>query len=328
MTELPLPGVITLNRLIAPIQAALDTPGTREVVVNKPGEFGVENGDGWTWHEEPRLTFEMLEAASRYAARLTGQDVHSRNPSCSSRLPGGQRITIVMPPAYPQGRISWTIRKRAQDFVPTLDWLEEHGWFRFLPKRGAKARPWRKWFQHQIEAGSSIALTGVTGSSKTTAAEAMIRAKPLEQRIITLESVPEWEGLPHRNWVPIVYAQKAGTGLPTAEEALEMTLRQRPDCILFGEVRTGEAWGLIRVMMSGARGTIMTAHANPGMDGLVNAVYLMVRQNAHANGVDEATVKKLIRENVDIVVHCQRVDQNNQGVPYRAHSVEIMREVK
>lgn len=322
-----IPGETTLLRALQPIQWALDAPGTREIVINKPFRYGVENGEGWTWHDDERLSFRWLEAASRLAARRTGNDLSRGRPWCSTKLPSGARATIVIPGALPEGMISWTIRKRAVDFTPTIPWLEECGWFRFLPQTGPQARDWPRWLQRQVEAGATIAFTGRPGSSKTTALEACVRGVPLDERILSLESVPELFDLPHENWVPMVYAQEAGQGLPTAAQALETSLRQRGDRVIFGELRTAEAWGLLRVLMSGQRGTMMTAHCDPGMDAFVDTVHLMVQQAPDATGVPMETVKALIRKHVDIVIACERVKDNNEGVPYRAVHVDIAREM-
>lgn len=316
------PGEATLRRLIRPMAGALGDGDTREVVVVRPCEFGVENSKGWHWHQAPELDFRTLDAIAILAARFTGQEFGPHRAACSSRLPDGERITMARPPVMPAGSIGLTIRKRATSFTPTLEWLGERGWFNFLPK----GRDWPAWFRERIAAKWTFAFTGETGSSKTTAAEACIRAIPLHERIATLESTPEWFGLPHRNWLSHLYAQSGqeGLGLFTAEQVLELVLRERPDRILFGELRTGEAWAYIRALQAGRRGSITTAHTDPGIEAFLDAVMLMVRQNIHANGVPEETVVRLLRKQINVVVHCAKVD--GDPVPYRATQLDIISE--
>lgn len=310
------PGEATLRRLLSPMAAALADPDTREVVVNRPGRFGVEDGGGWRWHEAPELDFATLDAIGILAARLTGQDFGEENPSCSSRLPDGERITMARPPVAPEGSVQITIRKRAKSFVPTLEWLEERGYFAALPQVEGG---WAAWFRRKVEGRATIVCTGETGSGKTTMAEACIRAIPLDSRIVTLESVPEWLDLPHENWIPHLYAQDGQDrrGARTAEQVLALVLRERPDRILFGEMRTGEAWAYLRALRSGHRGGISTAHAEPGYAALEDVLLLMVRENRSSDGVPDGTVRALLRQSIDVVVHCARTPEG-----FRATSVD------
>ena len=96
-----LAGEATLLRLLEPFAAALARPGTREIVVNRPGRFGVEGEDGWSWHDAPELTFARLDAILTLAASRTSKRVGPDRPSASSVLPGGERIMGARPPAAP-----------------------------------------------------------------------------------------------------------------------------------------------------------------------------------------------------------------------------------
>jgi type IV secretion system protein VirB11 len=311
------PAEITLNRLLAPLAAALEDPDTREVVVIRPGEFGVENSQGWRWYEDPALTYPRCLSLAILAAHRTGQHFGENSLGVSSRLPGRHRITMAGPPSTPAGTINLTIRKRATSFTPTPEWLAERGYFDFLPK----GTDWVAWCRERVLAKRTFLLTGETGSSKTTFAEALIREIPLDQRIVTMESVPEWD-LPHRNWVPIVYAQ-AGVeahGLPTATQALELALRQRPDRILFGEMRTAECWAYLRALQSGHPGGVTTAHAMPGVPAAMAALMLMIRENPSAASASEHLITKLLRTSINVVAHAVKV--SGDAVPYRLTHLE------
>lgn len=299
------PGELTLRRLMAPMAAALAAPNTREVVVNECGAFGVESSEGWSWHEAPELTFDRLDAIAILAARFTSQELGPSRPACSSRLPDGERITLARPPVTPAGTVNLTIRKRASSFTPTLEWLEETGWFSKLP---AREGGWGSWLRRQVERKRTIIFSGETGSGKTSAAEACIRAIPLHERLVTLESTPEWFGLPQRNWAPRMYAQAGDTksGLQNAEQTLAAALRERPDRILFGEMRTGEAWAYLRVLMGGHPGGISTAHAAPGRKAAFDTLLLMIRENPNSSGVSDQTIRGMLRQHIHIVIHCAK----------------------
>lgn len=308
-------GERTLRHLLAPMQAALADPDTREIVVNQVGRFGVEDSRGWHWHEAPALTFSRLDAIGTLAAACTSQDVGPHQPSCSSRLPDGERITICRPPVVPPGTISLTIRKRAASFTPTLRLLEARGYFSFLPP----GRDWVAFFERAVAAKRTIVVAGQIGGSKTTFAEALIRAIPVHERIVTLESTPEWTCLPQENWVPLLYAREGQErAWRTAAECLEDALRMRPDRILMGELRTGEAWAYLRTLMAGHPGGITTCHAETA-EGAFDALALMIRQSEHARGLSDADVRALLRKHVHVGVHCARVP--GVGVPYRITEV-------
>ena len=310
------PGERTLRHLLGPMAFALSDPDTREIVVNQVGRFGVENSTGWHWHDAPALTFNRLDAIGTLAAAYTSQEVGPHQPSCSSRLPGGERITICRPPVVPAGTISLTIRKRAASFTPSLHWLAERGYFSFLPKD----RDWVVFFERAVAARRTIVVAGQIGGSKTTFAEALIRAIPTHERIVTLESTPEWIDLPQQNWVALLYAREGQErGWRTAAECLEDSLRMRPDRILMGELRTGEAWAYLRALMAGHPGGITTCHAETA-EGAFDALALMIRQSEHARGLSDPDIRALLTKHVHIGVHCAKMP--GADVPYRITEVQ------
>lgn len=289
-----LAGERTLLRLLEPFAPALARPGTREIVVNRPGRFGVEGDAGWSWHDAPDLTFPRLDAILTLAATRTAKRVGPDRPSASSVLPGGERIMGARPPACPPGTIMLAIRRRAKDFVPTLEWLESTGYFRDVPGRGAA------WWRAAIEAGKTVLVGGAIGSSKTTFAEALIRAIPDHRRLVTIEDTPEWMDLPHENWSPLYFDGDRRT----ATDCLQDAMRLRPDDILFQELRGVEAWAFLRARVIGHR-SVTTIH---GADckSSIQAAALMVRQSNEGRALEADTVHGLLRQNIDIVAHCAR----------------------
>ena len=134
----------TLRHLLAPFRPFLTDPATTEVVVNRPGEIGVEAGGTWSWHQEPGLTFDWLDSLGILAAFNTGQDIAPTHPLCGAALPDGERIQVCRPPATMPGSISITIR-RPPSFRPTLQRLAEGGLFEKqqaerLPAASGRAR--------------------------------------------------------------------------------------------------------------------------------------------------------------------------------------------
>jgi type IV secretion system protein VirB11 len=301
-------GERTLRRLLEPLGPWLEHPGTTEIVINRPGEVGVEQAGCWTWHQVPALTFPRLDAIGTLAAHMRSKDLGPQQPTCSSVLPDGQRIKICRPPAVPAGTISLTIRKRAASFTPTLSWLAERGYFAALDP----AVDWVEIFADAVRTRCTIVICGEIGSSKTTFGEALLRAIPLEERIVTIEDTPEWLDLPHPNWVPLYYGDN-GRG---AVDCLQDALRMRPDWVPMQEMQDGQAWSFLRALMIGHPG-ITTVHA-AHCEGAFDALALQIRQSESGRTLDDPSVRALLRRHIQIVAHCARG-------PYRVTEVLDLR---
>lgn len=298
-----------LSHLMAPFNEALADPGTTELVVSKCGEFGVETGGEWFWFHDERLTFDHLDSIGILAAWATRQPLDVYNPRASSVLPGGLRVQIARPPAVPDGTYSLTIRKRATSFTPTLEWLDERGYFSALPQD----RNWVDYWRNAVRARRTIAIAGNVGSSKTTFAEALIREIPSTERLVTIEKTAEWF-LPHRNLVTMLYGS-SGDAERAATQCVEDSLRQRPDRILIGELRSGgEVWAYLRALLAGHPGGITTLHAE-STAGAVDALAMMMRQDRSGATMADDVLRDHIKRMVHVIVHCARD-------PYRVAAVE------
>ena len=312
------PGETTLRLLLEPLTALLADTGVTELVVNRPGEAGVERAGVWSWHGLPELGFERLDAIATLCAALSQQDVGPEQPLCASVLPDGERVQIARPPAVEAGLLSLTIRRPSR-FVPTIASLAAGGLF----ARTAPAAPrlhafdaelmalhqagdWQRFFPLAVQAKKTVVVTGDTGSGKTTVAKALIGAIPPEERLITIEDTAEFIGLPQRNRVALFYS-KGGQGLaPVGPEVLiEAALRMRPDRILMQELRDGAAFTFLRALAAGHPGGITTCHAGSAA-GAFDALRLMVKQNEAGRHLADADVQALLRRHIDVVAQCRR----------------------
>lgn len=284
----------TLLRLLEPFASALALAGTREIIVNVPGRFGVEGDDGWQWHDAPVLTFKRLDAIATLAASRTSKRFGVDRPTCSAVLPGGERIAIARPPATAAGTIKLNIRKRAKSFTPTLPWLEAGGYFNHVP--GYDAMFW----QDAIDSNKTILVCGSIGSSKTTFAEALLRAIPQNLRLVTIEDTPEWLDLPHENWAPLYFDGERRSAIDCLREARRM----RPDWLPMQELLGDEAWAFLGALIVGHPG-ITTVHSD-NCASAFDAIAVMIRQSQEGRGMEEQTVNKLLRQHIDIVAHCAR----------------------
>lgn len=300
------------------LQPFFDNPAVTEVVVNEPGMIGVEAKGQWSWHKMPEMTLQRLEAISIAAAFLSGQDVNSRQPACGCTLPGGYRMQIALPPLVPSGSISLTIRKRAKDFTPTLEWLAGKEYFRKLDPSINWPSQFRKWVLEK----KTILIAGEIGSSKTTFSEALCREIPHYERIVTVEDAAELSDLPHENQVHLFYSKgNQGIAQVTAEYCIEMMFRMRIDRPVVQELRDSAAWAFLRVNMAGHPGGMTTIHAE-SPQGAMDAALGMILQHPAGAAMGKEGILDLLHRYIHIVVHCAKERGEAPGPnPYHITSI-------
>lgn len=310
------PGERPLRHLLAPIQAHLDHPATTEITVTVPGSIGVEQDGTWSYHDVPEFTFGTLEEIAILTAVQSGKNIRFEAPSCTSTFPDGQRVKIVVPPAAAPGTISLTIRKRAKSFTPTLAWLNETGYFEQL----TPDIDWPTYFTETvIGANKTTLITGIIGSSKTTFAEALVRAIPHSQRLVTIEGSEEWQDLPHPNWQPYYFDE---TDPLSATRRVQDAMQSRPDWLPFQELRGSEAWAFLRALKVGTPG-ISTVHA-PNAKAAFASVESMLRQSGHTSNQTAVEITTELRHYVQVVAHCTRTLPKKPGERTRYRLAEVL----
>jgi type IV secretion system protein VirB11 len=309
-----IPGASTLLRLLQPFDPFLTAEGVREIVVNRPGEVGVENVEGWSWHRTPELDYDRLEEISILAGFQTSHDVDDEHPLCGSTLPGGQRVQICRPPATAQGIISLAIRKPATT-ARRVDDDDFEGLFATAnagPSRRSladaelvalyRARDWRAFFKLARKARKSFGFCGSTGSGKTDLLKRLIQLTPDSVRVVSIESDAEFGEIGTRNRVSLFYGDDRAK--IASEDALKASLRLRPDEIWMQEVRGAEAFAYIRALAAGHPGGGTSWHAEEGQE--FDALELMVKQHPAGATIPDNKVRQLLRQYLDVVVWCAR----------------------
>jgi type IV secretion system protein VirB11 len=306
-----------LEHYLRPLRAHLDAPGVTELVVNRPGEFAVEQDGAWTWFDAPELTAEGLGFFAIAAAAATSQDVTPDRPICSTVLPSGERCQIVLPPAAEQ--ISLTLRKPSAVTL-TLEDLSAQGLFETASIAADQPRDdeaalialcdagdWAGFLATAVKTRRNILVSGATGSGKTTLAKALVRLIPDHERILTIEDARELIA-PHRNAVHLLYA-KDGQGLAqvTAKDLLESALRMRPDRILLQELRDASAFFYLRTANTGHPGSITTLHADSAALAF-EQLTLMVKESDAGRELARDDIRALLHMLVDVVVQVRRAD--------------------
>lgn len=304
----------------------MEDPEITEICVNRPGEVFCERGNVWEYHKAPELTQEHLESLATATAKFANNDVSENSPILSAILPGGERVQIVLPPACEHGTVSVTIRKPSFD-IRTLDDYENQGFFNYIKPITGDLTPDEKellqlkndgnytdFLRKAVQLEKVIVVAGETGSGKTTFMKALMQEIPTDERIITIEDVPELFLPNHPNHVHLFYPSEAKEeeGAPvTAASLLKSCLRMKPSRILLAELRSGETFDFINVAASGHGGSITSCHAG-SCELTFERLALMVLQNRQGRTLPYHVIRRLLYLVVDVIVHVHN-DVGGQG---------------
>jgi type IV secretion system protein VirB11 len=287
-----------------------------EICVNRPGELYLEGHGGWRKVEVPALTSER---ARQFCTAIvnesnTGQRITDADPMVSLTLPTGQRAQFVIPPACEADHVSITIRQPARQ-TRTLADYEANGFFSEILDVGSgvsdqdrelldlrAAHRYADFFRQAVLYRKNIVVSGATGSGKTTFMKSLVQHIPDDERLITIEDARELF-ITQPNVVHLLYSKGGqSTSRVTAKSCMEACLRMRPDRIILAELRGDEAFYFIRNCASGHPGSITSCHAGSPRQSW-DQLALMVKASAEGAGLEFATIKRLLKMTIDIVVH-------------------------
>lgn len=241
----------TLLQFLAPIRPFLDDPAVSDIMINGPFQIYVEKKGQLHLTNARFETREALVAALRNAAQYVGKHVDEMKPILEGRLPDGSRIEAVLPPAAPDGPCV-SIRRFFKETL-TVQRLVNFG---ALTPDVASA------LQALVVSKLNILIAGGTGSGKTSMLNALSSFIPEGERVVVIEDSRELQL--QREHICMLEARPPdpkGRGEVTIRDLFRATLRLRPDRIVVGEIRSGEALDLIQAMTSGHGGCMSTLHA-------------------------------------------------------------------
>ena len=266
-----------------------------EVMINGPEDIFIEQ-NGHLFKLEKQFESERrLEDIIQRIVGLAGREVNQANPICDTRLPDGSRVNVVLPPVALCGP-TLTIRK----FSKTPMTIER------LIKYGSITREIADKLELLVKAKYNIFICGGTGSGKTTFLNALSNYIPKDERVITIEDSAELQIVGVENLVRLETrnANAAGVGQITIRDLIKSSLRMRPERIVVGEVRGGEALDMLQAMNTGHDGSLSTGHANSTQD-MLSRLETMVLQGAP--GLPLEAIRQQIASAVDIIVHLSRL---------------------
>jgi len=284
-----------------PIQPLLDDPDVSEVMVNGPKKVYVEKKGRLI---KTDVNFDDDAHVLRIIDRIIiplGRRVDPDTPSVDARLPDGSRVNALIPPVAIDGP-SITIRKFRKDKLSIAELVEF----------GSLTQGMADFLRACVLARLNIIISGGTGSGKTTLLNVLSTFIPEDERIITIEDAAELQlQQDHVLRTETKPAKPDGSGAMTIRDLVRNSLRMRPDRIVVGEVRGGEALDMLQAMNTGHDGSLTTLHANTPRDSLSRLETLVLMAGME---LPLKVVRQQISSAVDVIVQQSRLKDGSRKV--------------
>ena len=312
-------GRVYLRSYLAPLNDMLARPDVTDIYVNRPGELWIETiGGAVERHEAPGLDEPTLARLARQIAALSHQGISREHPLLSATLPDGARVQMIAPPAT-RGGMAVAIRKHVTSDL-TLDDYVANGAFEGTKRRNAPEDSQvdkalaallddgdiAGMLSAAVRARKNILISGGTGAGKSTLLGVLAEAIPVTERIVTIEDTAELsldqEHVVRMETRPV---NIEGRGQITARDLLINALRMRPDRIIVGEVRGGEALEMLQAMNTGHDGGIGTIHANSTRDALLRLETMVLMAGTE---LPSRAVREQIVSAIHLLVQVRRYD--------------------
>ncbi len=277
-----------------PIQPLLDDPDVSEVMVNGPKRVYVEKNGRL---QRTPVVFQDNAHVQRIIDRIIlplGRRVDADTPMVDARLPDGSRVNAIIPPCAVDGA-SITIRKFRKDKLSIQQ----------LIQFGSLSQGMADFLRACVLGRLNIIISGGTGSGKTTLLNVLSSFIPEDERIVTIEDAAELQlQQEHVVRLETKLASTEGRGVVSIRDLVRNSLRMRPDRIVIGECRGGEALDMLQAMNTGHDGSLTTIHANSPRDALSRLETLIMMA-----GMDLPIkiVRQQISSAVDLIVQQSRL---------------------
>ena len=283
------------------LQELVDDSTVTEIMINGPDTIFVEQAGRLFRYPMQFESKEKLEDVIQQIVSGCNRVVNEANPIVDARLENGARVNVVLAPVALNGPIV-TIR-RFPDKPISMDDL-----IRF----GSLTDDIASWLSSLVRARYNIFISGGTGSGKTTFLNALSAYIPRDERIITIEDNAELQILDLPNLVKLETrnANVEGCKEISIRDLIRSSLRMRPDRVIVGEVRGGEAFDMMQAMNTGHDGSMSTGHANSCRDMLSRL------ENMILMGMDLplSAIRRQIASGIDLIVHLGRLRDRSRRV--------------
>jgi pilus assembly protein CpaF len=277
---------------LRPIEHLILDPDITEIMVNGSRRVFIERAGLLEEAPDVHVDERNLKVAVKNIARALGDDVSEEKPILDSRLPDGSRVAAVFPPCS-VGGTTLTIRKFQTKFFTAEE----------LVRIGTMTPEVLGQVKAAIMGSQNILISGGTSTGKTTLLNALAAFLPSNDRVVLIEDTAELQ-VDQPNLVRFeARRDQAGVPAVTIRDLLRATLRHRPDRIILGEVRGGEAFDLLQALNTGHSGTLSTIHANSADQALARFSSCVVQSGVE---LPYQAVRHQIADAVDLVLHLGR----------------------
>jgi pilus assembly protein CpaF len=283
---------------LRPIEGLIKDLSISEIMVNGPTCVFIERGGQLERVPGVSIGERSLQVAVRNIARVLGDEISEEKPLLDSRLPDGSRVAAVMPPCSVDGT-TLTIRK----FHSRLFTAEE------LVRTGSLSHQLLNCIRDAVERRRNILISGGTSTGKTTFLTALAAFISDQDRVVLIEDTSEIQ-MSKPNLVRFeARREQPGISAVTIRDLLRATLRHRPDRIILGEVRGGEAFDSLQALNTGHSGTLSTIHANSAAQALSRFTSCILESGVE---LPYQAIRANIGDALHLVVHLER--RNGQRV--------------
>jgi len=278
---------------LGPLERFLADDEITEVMVNRPDQIYIERGGRLELTSARFLDENHVRSTIQRIVQPLGRHVDESIPYVDARLQDGSRVHAIIPPLALHGA-KLTIRKFSRRRLTTDDLL----------RLDSISRPIARFLELMVRTRANLMISGGTGSGKTTLLNVLSNFIPDDQRIITVEDSAELQiHKPHVVSLESRAANVEGSGAVSIRELVRNTLRMRPDRIVVGECRGGEALDMLQAMNTGHDGSLTTVHANSPRDALARLETLVLMAGVE---LPSRAIREQISSAIHFVIHLSR----------------------
>ncbi len=291
-----------LESFLAPVWHYITDDGISEIMINGPAEVYIEK-KGRLVRVSETFSPEQLQAAILNIAQFVGRRVSEEEPYLDARLPDGSRVAVLMPPCSRKGA-SLAIRKFSKEKL-TVEKLMDFG---------SLSPQMVTYLQAAVMLKKNVVISGGTSSGKTSLLNVVSGLIPDDERILTIEDSAELQ-LRQEHVLPMETkpADKKGRGLVTIRDLVKASLRMRPDRIVVGEIRGGEALDLLQAMNTGHSGSMTTVHASSPQQALTRLETLSLFSGIE---IPLRALREQVSTAIEVIIQASRLPDHSRKVTH------------
>lgn len=288
---------------LGPLEDLLADPTVTEIMVNRADQIYVERGGKLVKTSVTFLSNEQLRGVIERIVAPLGRRIDEKVPMVDARLRDGSRVNAIIPPLALRGP-ALTIRKFSKKLLGVED----------LVRFGSLTDQMATFLAAAVRARLNIVISGGTGSGKTTLLNVLSSFIPEEERIVTIEDAAELQ-LPQEHVVTLESRPPniEGEGAITIRDLVRNALRMRPDRIVVGECRGGEALDMLQAMNTGHDGSLTTVHANSPRDALSRLETLALMAGLE---LPSRAIRDQIASAVNLIVQQSRLQDGSRRITF------------